>query len=129
MNRFWVDSAVLTAASGSCYVEVYDKYPDDNTAVLLKANYISEAGDTLAQLCALLPLEEWDEVISCKLGQFWSCTQIVAPWDIDNDPKTGARAYPDPRTRVRSKLANLRCYIFPDDPHEARKQLVIVRRS
>ncbi len=72
--------------------EVYDKYPDDNTAVLLKANYISEAGDTLAQLCALLPLEEWDEVISCKPGNFWSCTLIVARSDIDNDSACGARA-------------------------------------
>jgi hypothetical protein len=132
MNKFFVDSAVdsavLTAATGSCYVEVYDKYPNDNTAVLLKAKYISEAGDTLAKLCEILPLKEWAEVLSCKLGQFSSCTQIVAPCDIDNDPETGAREYPDPRTRVGSKLANLHSYIFPNDPHEARRQLVIVRR-
>ncbi len=129
MNQKFVDSAGLTAATGSCYVEVYNKYPDDETAVLLKANYISEAGDMLAQLCELLPLEEWDEVLSCVPGNYWSTTQIVSRSDIDNDPKCGARAYPDARARVRSKFATLRTYIFPKDSNEARKQLVIVRRS
>jgi len=128
MNRFLVDSAGLTAATGRCYVEVYDKFPTDKTAVLLKAIYISAGGDTLAQLCTLLPLEEWQEVISCKERNFWSSTLIVSPSDIDNKPACGARVYPDPRTRVRSKLAHLHSYIFPNDPDEARKQLVIVRR-
>ena len=127
MNPFLVDSAGLTAATDRCYVEVYDKFPTDQTAVLLKAIYISAGGDTLAQLCTLLPLEEWSDVLSCKRGNFWSTTQIVSPSDIDNSP-AGENVYPDPRTRVRNRLAYFRSYIFPNDPHEARRQLVIVRR-
>jgi hypothetical protein len=107
----------------------YDKSPYHKNAVLLKSSYISEAGDTLEQLCALLPLNEWDEVLSCKQGEFWCCTQIVAPWNVDNDPETGARAYSDPRERVRDRLTRFCCYIFPNDPHEARRQMVIVRRK
>ena len=52
-----------------CWVEVYDRDPAwDKPAVRLKAGYISEAKDTLEQLCALLPLEEWADVFCTKPG-------------------------------------------------------------
>jgi hypothetical protein len=62
-----------------CWVEVYDSHPDFTTKpVRLEAGYISEAKDTLEQLCALLPLEEWEEVFCCKPGRLHSTTRIVS---------------------------------------------------
>lgn len=54
-----------------CWVEVYDSYPDFTTKpVRLEAGYISEAKDTLEQLSALLPLDEWEELFCIKPGCF-----------------------------------------------------------
>jgi len=55
---------------------VYDSYPDF-TKVRLEAGYISEAKDTLEQLCALLPFDEWEDVFCCKPGCFNSTTALV----------------------------------------------------
>jgi hypothetical protein len=102
-----------------CWVEVYDKNPYDKTAVRLRCDYISEAGDTLEQLCALLPLEEWDEVCCCSPGQFWSSTSIV---DIDYN-------HANARTRAESRLAQFHNWIFHGESQgKGIQQLVIVRR-
>ena len=118
----------------TCLVEVYDKYPDfagKKDAVPLESGYISDnpaVGTTLQQLEKLLPLEQWDEVLSCSPKQFWSCTAIVLRYDIQNDPETGAQSYANPRTRVQSRLDRFEDYIFPKDPNKPR-QLVIVRHN
>ena len=54
-----------------CWVEVYDSDPSwaNTTAVRLAAGYISEAKDTLEQLCALLPLEEWADLFCMVPGR------------------------------------------------------------
>jgi len=55
---------------GICWVEVYDSEPGwgNTKAVRLKAGYISEAQDTLEQLCAMLPLEQWANVFCMTPG-------------------------------------------------------------
>jgi hypothetical protein len=54
-----------------CWVEVYDSDPGwgNTTAVRIAAGYISEAEDTLEQLCALLPLEEWADLFCMVPGR------------------------------------------------------------
>jgi hypothetical protein len=53
-----------------CWVEVYDRNPvwEKQAAIRLKAGYISEAKDTLQQLEALLPLEEWADLFCMTPG-------------------------------------------------------------
>jgi len=126
MNEYFV-----TPPFKRCLVEVYDKYPRDDTAVLLNSGYIDNNtadGNTLQQMEKLLPLEQWDEVLSCSPKQFWSCTAIVLRYDIQNDPETGAHSYDNPRTRVQSRLDRFEDYIFPKDPNTPR-QLVIVQQN
>jgi hypothetical protein len=66
-NKYLVAACQRCAAC--CWVEVYDRDPvEDKTAVSLKAGYISEAKDTLEQLCALLPLEQWAAVFCMTPG-------------------------------------------------------------
>jgi hypothetical protein len=109
--------------SGRCWVEVYDKHPFDKTAVRLRCGYISEAGDTLEQLCALLPLEEWDELLCCSPGKY-SCSTSI--FDIDHN-------HANERTRAKSRLAKdgfLHKWIFHGKSQvRGIQQLVIVRRS
>ena len=126
MNPYLVHTDLeRTDATGSCFVSVYDKYPADKTAVLLKEGYIYSEGNTLEQLCALLPLEQWDEVLSCSLGDFSVCTLIVASYDIENDPATASSLYEDAQTRVLDKLTQFHSLIFND----AKTQLVIVKKT
>jgi len=127
MNEYFVTKQPFKR----CLVEVYDKYPRDDTAVLLNSGYIENNtadGNTLQQMEKLLPLEQWDEVLSCSPKQFWSCTAIVLRYDIQNDPETGAQSYANPRTRVQSRLDRSEDYIFPKDPNTPR-QLVIVQQN
>jgi len=105
----------------TCLVEVYDKYPNflAMDAVPLQSGYISDnpaVGTTLEQLEKLLPLEQWDEVCSCKPKYYSVYTQIVSNYNIQ---KNG-------RESVQDRLDSFKSYIFPNDKDETR-QLVIVK--
>jgi hypothetical protein len=103
------------AAATSCWVEVYDQDPiSDKTAVRLRCGYISEADDMLEGLCALLPIEEWDQVYCCSPGEFSTNTKLFMPL-------SGGRP-----EQVRDRLEANNKLVFHDD--QAKKQLVIVRR-
>jgi hypothetical protein len=105
------------AAATSCWVEVYDKDPYDKTAVRLRCGYIRELGNMLEQLCALLPLEEWDSVYCCSPGQYWSSTNIFGYND-----KHKTRMEVEDILEARNKL------VFHNDSEADKMQLVIVRR-
>lgn len=104
-----------------CWVEVYDSYPDFTTKpVRLEAGYISEAKDTLEQLCALLPLEEWEELFCIKPGRFNSITASIVSDCYD-------------RGAVWQKIhkESSQNYIYHHDniPGDQKLQLVLVRKT
>lgn len=101
-----------------CWVEVYDSYPDFTTKpVRLEEGYISEDKDTLEQLCALLPLAEWEELFCCKPGRFASTHSIVSDCHDRGD--------------VLQKLASSKnkIYHYDNTPGFEKLQLVLVRKK
>ena len=102
-----------------CWVEVYDRDPAwDKTAVRLKAGYISEAKDTLEQLCALLPLEEWVDLFCTKPGCVGGGVYFVG-----KDLSRGAL-----NQSLDTSTAH-QCIYHNDHMPLGKLQLVIVRRS
>ena len=103
-----------------CWVEVYDSDPSwaNTTAVRLAAGYISEAKDTLEQLCALLPLEEWADVFctkpGCDRGGIYFAGKDLSRGALNQSLDTSA-AHP--------------CIYHNDHMPLGKLQLVIVRRS
>jgi hypothetical protein len=105
-----------------CWVEVYDSEPgwgNRGTAVRLNAGYISEAQDTLEQLCALLPLEQWARPAYCmRLG----CVGGEV-YFLGSDLSRGAL-----NERLDTTLAHELIYHNEQRGFE-KMQLVIVRRA
>jgi hypothetical protein len=125
-SRYCVDYAGEQSAATSIWVEVYDsnpsyKHPEENPPVRLRCGYIREVDNVLEQLCALLPLEDWDELYCCVQGQIGSPFVIVHPCDLQN--KT------DRHTCVQNTLKTFNKVIFHSESRGfPKQQLVIVRR-
>jgi hypothetical protein len=117
-NEYLVGPCQPLECAACCWVEVYDRDPlCDENAVRLKAGYISEAKDTLEQLCALLPLEECEEVFCTKPGRVCGGRTIIV-----NDCSK--------RVDVEKRLRNeeIHNYIYHNNKMPIGKlQLVLVR--
>jgi hypothetical protein len=108
-----------------CFVEVYDRKPQYEGAVRLRCGYISEAVeaiDVLEQLCELLPLEQWKQLICCSPGDFKSFCLLVSSRDLGN-------AYPRAQAEFKLDSPGYHELMFHNDSKAlGKQQLVIVRR-
>ncbi len=124
----------------SCWVEVYDEHPAEETAVRLRCGYIREADDELfSRLDMLLPLEEWDTVYCCRPGAYLSCTKLLDTSQHRTDDKRHELVLNwVQKTLGALKLTHNKNHelIFHDDARVAwsrerhyKQQLVIVKRK
>jgi hypothetical protein len=122
-SRYCVDYAGEQSAATSIWVEVYNrnpyyKHPGQNPAVRLLCGYIREDDKVLEQLCALLPLEDWDELYCCPPGRIQSPYIIATLYNLQN--KT------DRHTFMQNKLEEFNKVIFHSELRGFPKQQLVI---